>query len=169
VSLVEPIVVRLSAAEIFSAASIGLMRQVSAIQSGSKDRGGAVRDPWQCHIEGAMAELALCKALGVHWIASINAHSQPDVGRLEVRVRPVDSWDLILRRKDRPEASYVLLCGANGVYRLVGWIKGSDGQRALYLRDPTGGEREPAFFVPQTMLTPITPETLEVWRSEWSA
>lgn len=146
--------VTLSLSEVLSGATIGITRQLAALKRGLPDRHGM--DPgngWTVHIEGACGEIAVAKALGAYWSASVNTFKQGgDVGSLQVRSRSRDDYDLIVRDSDDDAALFVLVTGTAPHYRVRGWIKGSDAKQPEYLREH--GNRPAAYFVPADCLDP---------------
>jgi hypothetical protein len=124
---------------------------------GNKDAYGAKRENgWQYHVEGALGECAVAKALGIYWNGNIDKFDAPDVGILEVRTSSGEHDRLILHPEDDGSAIFILAIGINGAYELKGWMLGRVGQLDKYWTDP--GTGRPAFFVPQEDLYPI--ETL---------
>ena len=144
--------------EMMTAAQVGVMRQVQNLKNGRQDAYGATTfKGWQMHIEGAMGECAVAKALGLYWNGSIGNLSAADVGCIEVRTRSRHSYDLILHDRDNDDAFFILVTGANGRYKLRGYIRGHRGKDRKYWSDPAGGR--PAYFVPQKELCDM--DTLE--------
>lgn len=154
---------KLTLAEVYGAAQIGVMRQVASMQSDSQPRAGGPDMPWQANIEGALAERAFAKFLGIYWPGTVNAHSAPDVGPYEIRCRHREGDPLIIRPNDKDDATYVLLIGQNGRYRVIGSILGRLAKRPEWFGNPTSKtNRPPAYFVPQAALTPWPlPQTLD--------
>jgi hypothetical protein len=151
--------VRLTQSQFFLAANIGLMRQLKAIEAGSKNRHGLNGDVdgWGLHIEGACGEQAAAQGTGRFWPGSIGTYKDDtDVLGFEVRTRSKPAYDLIIRSDDADERVFVLVTGRAPVFTLCGWIRGADGKCAAYLR--SYGNRLPAYFVPQDALQPM--ETL---------
>lgn len=155
--------ITLTLGEICCAVAVGSQRQQEALRTGMTDP-RAVSDAvkwghWSSHIEGACAELAVCKALGLHWTASINTNKrEPDIPPLlEVRMRTpskhAEELRLILRPNDRDERSYVLVTGYCPTYRIGGVILGKEGKRQEWWTDPNGWGG--AFFIPESALTPF--------------
>jgi hypothetical protein len=58
----------------FLATQVGNMRQLEAMRRGCRNR-LAINTPgeWNVHVAGALGEMALAKALGTFWPASVNA------------------------------------------------------------------------------------------------
>jgi hypothetical protein len=147
----------LTPAEMTSAALVGVMRQICAIRDGRADRhgfDGSKLGPWEIHIEGALGECAAAKLLKTYWGATINTFkSGGDVGRMQVKTRSVDDYDLIVRNDDRDGDTFVLVTGRAPSYHVRGWILGRDAKQDRYLK--RYGGRPPAWFVPQSDLRPI--------------
>lgn len=103
------------------------------------------------HVEGALGELAVAKALGMYWSGSINGFRAPDVGQsIQVRTRSRHDYDLIVRDSDADEAAFVLVTGSAPEYHVRGWMRGALAKRDEY-RQEHGG-RPPAYFVPAAHL-----------------
>lgn len=150
---------QLAPREMVQGAFVGMMRQVSKIQKGSRGRYGIDNDEfgWQAAIEGCLGEMVVAAYLNVYWAGA--AYDTPDVaGWLEVKTRRSHDFELTLHKQSRDDLPFVLVTGANGSYRIHGWIYGRDGKRPEYWKDPSGdsGKRKrPAFFVPQKALLPL--------------
>ena len=146
--------IELSPAEMLQAAMAGVMRHVENTKNKKAPTYGInpSRD-WQAHIEGALGECAVAKALNQYW-AGKGKIGDPDVGlNLQVRTSSRDNGDLILHPGDKDDVAYILVNGLNGKYNIKGWIFGSIGKNEAYWRDPAKGR--PAFFVPQDVLIPF--------------
>jgi len=145
--------IKLTYREIIQGSFVGMMRQVQCLKMGSERAHGADPDKdWQTHIEGALGEMAFSKAIGLYWTA-ITKFKGPDVGGVsgyEVRTRPVDYYDLLIRPHEVTSSKYVLLTGRNGEYTIRGWYLGTDAKQEQWLK--TYGGRPPAYFVPQSQL-----------------
>ena len=145
-------IVRLTTAELWQAASVGALRHMQALARGQKDAHGFDgEDSWTIHIEGACGELAFAKHLGVYPGLTACAGKAPDVGKYQVRTRSRADYDLIVRSGDSDGDVFVLVTGANGVYRVVGSIAGRDAKNEQWRKDYGG--RPPAYFVPQSALS----------------
>ena len=147
--------VTLSKQEFFYASQVGTMRQIASVLRGLPDRHGAKpADGWSLHIEGACGELAFARASGRFWSPSVDTFkSQGDVGGVEVRTRSEHHFELIVRESDDPSRVYALVTGRSPAFRVHGWLVGVDARRADWLR--THGNREAAYFVPQSELRPL--------------
>lgn len=143
----EPFEVRL-------AAGVGMSRHVAALEKGLPDRHGFSGDGWKVHIEGALGELVVAKALNRFWSGSVNTFKGGDVGRLQVRTRSSHTYDLIVRSSDADEEYFVLVTGQCPHYRVHGWIKGADAKQPQWVQ--SHGDRPAAWFIPQNALKPLT-------------
>jgi len=125
------------------------MCQVESIQNGYKPAYGAGNDiDWQISIEGALAEMALAKHLGLYW--SKGKVGCKDVGPHQCRSSQRDDRRLILHDRDCDTDRYYFVTGKNGEYWIRGWIMGKDGKKDEFKDDPCGGR--PAYFVPTSVL-----------------
>ena len=79
---------------------------------------------WNNSIEGALGEFAVAKFLGLY-PSGITSYKSTDVGEhYEVRTRPQKSYELFVKKKDKPDKYYILVQGSFGDYTLMGWITG---------------------------------------------
>lgn len=139
--------IALSTAEIQIASMVGIQRQIEDIKWENHEKMGEKKElAWQRHIEGALAECALAKYLGVYW--SKRPHNEPDVGDVDVRVTHWMSGNLRMDNKDKDDRKYYLLTGLNGEYIIRGWLLGRDGKQPKYwgTKDP---DRPPCYWIPQ--------------------
>lgn len=146
--------VTLASHEVLMAATIGMMRQISAITRSLPERNGHDGPGWNSHIEGACGELAVAKLLRTHWSGSINTFKVGgDVGSLQVRTRSRSDYELIIRDDDKDEDTFVLVTGQCPTYEVIGKIVGRDGKKDEW-RQNYGG-RPAAWFVPQAALSEL--------------
>jgi len=148
--------VRLSLSEMARAAHVGVQRHLKCLERGSKPAHGADEHTlWQIHIEGALGECAVAKALNVYWEGGIDTFQKyGDVGGYEVRTTPLDSGRLIIRSVDIETRRFVLVTGENGWYTVHGWLVGKDAKRDEWIDAPNN--RPPAWFAPQSALRPLS-------------
>jgi hypothetical protein len=147
--------IELTTVELLFAAYEGVLRQVRALSRGLEHAAGYDgSDPWLIHIEGAAAERAVAKALGIYWPNSQGPEHGGDLpGEREVRWVKQAHLSLIIRPGDPPERRYYLVSGREGSYTVHGWIFGHEARREEWSKAPNG--RSPAWFVPQSVLRPL--------------
>ena len=156
--------VTLSPVEMTLAANVAVLRQVTNLRDGRRDAHGAGEGGWQCHIEGALGELAVAKFLNVFWSGSLGNLGADDVGVLQVRAAARDDSRLIVHAGDPDDRAFVLVVGRAPQLTLVGWMLGSTAKQTRWIDDPVrrrGCAPRPAFFVPQTELHPVS--ELRTW------
>lgn len=147
----KPTLIELDPSEITQGAMIGVMRQVQNIKKLRKPAYGVGREnDWQCHIEGALGELALAKFFNCYR-AGVGKFRGGDVGRVEVKTRSSPNYDLIVHPQMDDDLIVWLVTGRNGTYSIRGWIMAGEGKQEKWWRDPSGKKR-PAYFVPQSSL-----------------
>lgn len=144
--------------EVLMAATVGVMRRLASIKRNLKGTAGQPDDNrWQIDVEGACGEMAVAKALGIHWNGSINTFKRGgDVGDLQVRASQKHNNCLIVRSGDRDEDVFIFVTGLAPEYLVHGWIVGKDAKQEKYLKAPNG--REAAFFVPREALRSVEEE-----------
>jgi hypothetical protein len=120
--------------EIRMAVTVGAERQIQCVLKGihrAEELGGDEQDNWQNHIEGALGELAFCKAKQRYWGGTVNTFKgAADVGRnVEVRTTPGETNHLWVRASDKDDYYYVLVRGICPIYDVVGYMQGKDAKR----------------------------------------
>lgn len=146
--------VNLTHTEILYASAIGCMRQVQNLKKRRKPAyGSGSNSDWQLHIEGALGECAVAKALGIYWSGAIGDLKAGDVDNIQVRTTAHKNGHLIMHPEDDDGAIFLLVLGANGQYNIAGWILGLFGKNQKFWQDKGNGR--PAFFIPQTDLVEI--------------
>jgi len=146
-------IVVLSHWEIIQAVQVGVTRQLAAIKRKAMDANGDEPHPWQHHIEGAMAECAVCKAFGLFWNGGTKRFHAPDAGPFQVRQTAHENGCLHLHPGDADNEAFICAIGRNGAYRLAGWLYGKEGMKGEWLREPNKGR--PCFLVQQWALRPM--------------
>lgn len=156
-AMTPPIVI-LEWYELVHAMGTGMVRSAASMSNGhNPSRSVVSSNPWeiiQRHCVGAAAELAVAKFRGVYWDGSVGTyHAVTDVPGCDVRSTPDPNGSLILRDDDPADRWYCLVITAPPSFRLVGFIRGEDGRRDEWLRNPHG--QRASWFVPQAALLPI--------------
>lgn len=148
-------IVRLTEGEVAASLLIAAVRRLESNRSGREDNHHGKKDPWMDEIDGAAAEIAYCKFRGQFWSPGVNTFHGADHGtKIQIRSTQYDTGCLIIRPKeDPPSHYYVLATGHIPVFQIRGWILGKAGMLPQYLKSPNG--RPPAYFVPQSLLTPF--------------
>ena len=147
--------ISLSSEEMLTAVIVGARRLIVSQSKNLSNRAGATRR-WDDEIEGAMAEAALARELGLYFDPRVGKYGSKDIGPYHVRHTTLNDGCLIVRDHD-PDGLYVLITGSMGAYRVAGYIE-SDVARELtqYRKAPNG--RAAAWFIPQCELTPLEVE-----------
>lgn len=153
--------VKLNLPEMLSASNAGTIRQYASDQRGSEYSEGFTGEkmtPLTSHIEGAMGEVCVAKALNIHFPGSINTYGKADLGDdIGVRTTNKESYGLLIYQKDNPDHFYYLVKGVSPNYRVCGWIRGGDAKVDKYL-SPHVNERITVWRVPESDLNPMTME-----------
>ena len=131
-------------------ALVGSMRNVESLKGRRAPAYGA-KNEWHYHIEGALGEMAVAKALSVYWGGTVCSFHSADIGeQLQVRTRSSHTYDLIVRDADDDDHIFLLVTGEAPTYHVRGWMRGRDAKRDEFLKEYGG--RPPAYFVPQSEL-----------------
>jgi hypothetical protein len=145
--------IKLSPAEVQVGAFVGLQRHKHAIEQKIEYPDG-YDNPWQRHIEGALAEMAFAKIMTLHWDAKPDQFDKNDVSGWEVRCTEYKTGHLLLQDTDLDFSPYVLLTGQNGDYVVRGWIFGFQGKLDEYW-GTLPRQNRPCYRVPQDKLRPV--------------
>jgi hypothetical protein len=129
--------------EVMLASDVGRMRKVLSMK---QNRHGASNVSWTEDIEGACAEMAVAKHLGMYWSGGVDTFKAADVHNIQVRWTPSHTNSLIVRDSDANEEPFVLVTGQAPTYRIHGWLWGRQAKQPQYRRRPN--ERPSAYFVP---------------------
>lgn len=154
----NPNIVDLGYAEVARAATVGVQRRLHALRRVQQPNHAieAVAPVWDIDIEGAAAECAVAKWLGVYWdpVVDRSDKAEGDVAGLHVRWTRHPAGRLILHKSDPEGGVFVLVTSPAPMrYHLRGWILAADGWRGEWWEDP--GTGRPAFFVPVDALQPM--------------
>jgi hypothetical protein len=140
--------ITLSASEMLLAAQAGVMRTVENLVRGNHGAHGSAADDWSMSIEGALAEWAAAKALGINWPGKGKMRG-PDAGNLQIRSTRNPKGCLMLHPSDEDGAVFVLMIGQANEWIPAGWIRAEDGKQKQWWRTDI---RSPAYLVPQPEL-----------------
>lgn len=154
--------VKLGALELLLGAVVGMHRAINAVTGDRQNRARGIdadSNIWTRHIEGAIAELVVAKALDKFWGGAGDLYRTKaaggDVGRLQVRCRIASAYDqnkrLIVQQADSEDEDFVLVVGRAPTYRVAGWRNAGEARRHPEWLDNPGGFGE-AWFVPQASL-----------------
>lgn len=97
---------------------------------------------------------AFAKALGIAWNRNVGTYQRENAGRYRCKYTGISSGRLIVRQDDADDGIYVLLVGSGLIYEIKGAITGANARQVGEKSAPNGGE--PAWFVSQTQLKPIS-------------
>jgi hypothetical protein len=122
------VTVSLTPNEVHLAASHGLLRRYEKLLGRRGDRIQKEESTWDNEIEGACAEFAWAKHLGVPW-SGVSDLRAKDGGEMEVRWTKWPNGGLIVYAHDSDESMYVLAKGRAPVYRFVGWLRGGEAKK----------------------------------------
>jgi hypothetical protein len=114
----------------------------------------------QCHIEGAVAEVALAGATQFEYTGNLGDFTAADVGHLEIRTTDHPRGRLILQKRDADAAVFLFARiwwqhPKPPLVQLVGWIHGRDGKQPAYWWDAGQGPDRLAYYVPDHKLHPF--------------
>lgn len=146
--------VTLTREEMLEAAIVGCRRRIASIYDNRPDPKGSYNPncPWMTDIEGAAAERALAKYMGVPWSGGVDTFKAPDVADFQVRSTTLPHGSLIIRPGDENDDEiYVLVTGACvrpfARYHIRGWKRCGDCKADHWLN--SAGD---AWFVRQSAL-----------------
>ena len=148
-----PVQITLTWHEVMLGGMTGLMRQVKVMQRESRDAHGFDGQRGLIvHVEGALGELAVAKAIDRHWAARVDTYKGADLGdRIQVRTRSKPYYELIVRPDDQDAEAFVLVTGQCPTYVVHGWLWGGEAKQSRWWKD-LGNDRPPAWIVPQADL-----------------
>lgn len=157
----EWIEVELELDEYEYAVYIGFKRQLLHLARRTRQRHGAVLNPYQDE-EAACAECAVAAYYDLPWHDRAAGAEPYDCGFLQVRHTRWDTGQLLVYPDEKDDDPFILVTGAEGIYYLRGWLPGAEA------KDPRWWgtlcrEGHPCFHVPQAELRPMA--TLPVRRT----
>jgi len=123
------ITISLTKSEVLMASHVGIMRRIDSLFKNYNDtvldrKLHANNSEWAFDIDGACAELAVAKAMGVHWSGHIGSFKEPDVSEIHVRSTSRKNGHLIIRDNDPEKYTYMLVITECPNYIIVGGISG---------------------------------------------
>lgn len=137
--------------ELMVAAQVGAMRRVGSIRRGMNKNVHASVSDWATDTNGALAEMAVAKALDIYWGAHTMTMKSPDVGSIQVRSSSHKSPHLIVRHNDADNELFILVQTSPPDCEIIGYLSGADAKRPEYWRQGTG-EGVGAWWVPHDKL-----------------
>lgn len=140
--------------ELLVAAQVGAIRRVASIKRDLLNQKQSKKSQWEIDVDGAAAEMAVAKYLGVYWVPTVNAGKAADVNGFQVRSTTRENGSLIIRENDVKNEKYILVISQAQTFTVVGWIWCHDGKQERFwkLKDENG---LPAWWVPQSELQPM--------------
>lgn len=146
--------VQLTGQELMAAAMCGVSRRIISLRQGNNAYIHTRHSDWTTDIEGAAAELAAAKALGLYWSPTVNTFKAPDVGTIQVRSTNHPQGHLLVRPNDQDDAVFLLMRGSYHTWNPVGFMRGGDAKRPEYWRAGATGEAG-CWWVPGHALQPF--------------
>lgn len=145
--------VELNANELLVGTYVGSRRNAEAKYNKRKVRFPEKKygELWGSHIESALAELAVCKYLGVYWGFGVNTFHVTDIVNKPFEVRFSNRTDVKIRPDDDDDMYIISVSGDCPTYHINGAIKSVDGKKDewLYMQEPK------CYFVPHHQLFDI--------------
>ena len=145
-------IIHLTPAEILQAGIVGLRRRVDSINKKSTDVVGS-SNGWENELEGALAEMAVAKALGSFFDPNVGKYGTADVGDYHVRQTKYHDGHLRIERHEK-HGKYLLVTGQMGEYNIRGWIDAEKARQERFLCVKHKG-RPPAYWIPQSELESV--------------
>lgn len=156
------VIVRLEAAELMVAAEVGAMRRVRSVCDKLNKNKHALISDWATDINGAAAEMAVAKHLGVYWnprVANLqngDDYKALDVAGWQVRSTIYPSGHLIIRENDPDGQQYIFVVSTAPTFRLVGTFCSTDAKRDEFKY--TDGQGFEYWRVPQERMLDLPPK-----------
>jgi hypothetical protein len=143
--------ITLNESEMHVGASVGVRRHIDSLTNKRTPRFPErhAGQFWIAHIEGAMAELAVAKYLGMYWGFGVNTFVAPDIESTDIEVRWSQRADLKIKSNDT--GVVISVSGQAPTYIIKGWIMASKAKQDKYYYD----KHPPCWFVPHEALRPI--------------
>jgi hypothetical protein len=142
--------VSLSADDFALAQQFGAQRTAEAQHANRPGRAACPPNNVKQDINGAAAEVAFARVLGVPPVLSVSPDPGPDVAGFHVRSTSLSNGHLIIRPGEAKDNRYVLLVGQGTDWRVIGTIAGRDAVRPEFWRPKDA--RPGCYMVPQSQL-----------------
>lgn len=153
----EKVWIKLSLSEMIHGATIGAIRHYEAEQANRKMSSSfskTDKDPMVSHVQGAIGEMVVAKALGRYFNPTVNSFKDADLGHdIQVRLRVRHDADMGHNDNDNPDHLYVLVTGRGPDYCVHGWELGRNVRVPKYRQNLSS--LGSLWFVPQNALRPI--------------
>jgi hypothetical protein len=133
---------------------IGTARTAEARQSNRPGRAGCPPNNIEQDIDGAAAEIAFARVIGVAPSISCSPSREPDVAGFHIRSTSRPDGKLIVRPGDSKSNVYVLVVGAGKEWRIIGSAEGYEAARPEFWYDQNG--RSGCYMLPQSKLRRLT-------------
>lgn len=145
--------ISLSESEAQVAAEVGAKRHIFSIYRNKKPNNGAAQS-FNLHIDGALSEMAVAKALKIYFTVEHEFSGIKDFETFEVRSTTYLNGCLYCLKKDLEDRRYVLVINQFPIFKLVGWSYGKEIKQEKYWKDKSGVGRW-AYWMPQSDLRTI--------------
>jgi hypothetical protein len=150
--------------ELEMALAVGRWRRLRALRERLGRGHGEQAYDWNRDMTGAIAELAVAKALGCYWGGlSTDFGRAGDVAGLEIRATTHRTGHLVVYMADPPDRQLVLVIVGPRSALIAGWLPAFSGREARFL--PPQGRLRPGspqqWWIPQQHLRPFDTLQLE--------
>lgn len=166
--MMKMITIKITHTEYYWVAFAGMLRQwQSALRENPRAEfyGHDASKGYDDHILGCLGEYAASLAIGLPWRGP-GVFRGDDIAGFQVRTTRHSGGDLILHKKDKDNARFILVTGTDFQWDVCGWITARDGKQKQFWEDKVQNGR-PAFFVPQWALKPIGELIGGEWRQKY--
>lgn len=163
--MVSPII-KPNKGQMMRAVRVGGLRALDHIFAPT-DTTNYVGDPkyncWQRDIEGAAAEHAYHIYRNRVWDPG-DRHAADVMDGTQIRHTELPNGCLTVKPSDEKNLDewFILVTGAVGIYRIVGYAKGRDCKRAEWMKEYYGPKSK-AWYAPQNFLHKFPDKTVEPW------
>lgn len=149
-------IVVLDKSEIWIAEKVGNARFESAISTTDDYNGREKEFLRSNNVNGAVAEMAVCKALNKYWHHNIGKKGGVDIEpNIQVRTTKHESGHLYVLPKDITEHVYILVIDRSPEFEIAGWLPGLACKNQIFFKkDFSVGGQTPRdlYWIPQSAL-----------------